>query len=82
MGSFYSSNRSVDMEQKDIHNDDDDFFEVKKTTIFPIDDFIISKNIPKILPTIYEEKEKDKVEHDVHIMEQYQKNKLDDVFGI
>jgi hypothetical protein len=76
MGSFQSK-RNIEESNK---NDTDDFFIVRKK-VFTIEDYLINLKSPNILPTIYED-EKEYKDYDVDFMENYQKQKLDDVCGI
>jgi hypothetical protein len=80
MGSFQSKrNNEVEVEESN-KNDTDDFFIVRKK-VFTIEDYLINLKSPNILPTIYED-EKEYKDYDVDFMENYQKQKLDDVCGI
>ena len=77
MGSFQSKRNN---EVESNKNDTDDFFIVRKK-VFTIEDYLINLKSPNILPTIYED-EKEYKDYDVDFMENYQKQKLDDVCGI
>jgi hypothetical protein len=80
MGSFQSK-RNIEVEVEESNkNDTDDFFIVRKK-VFTIEDYLINLKSPNILPTIYED-EKEYKDYDVDFMENYQKQKLDDVCGI
>jgi hypothetical protein len=79
MGSFQSK-RNIEVDEESNKNDTDDFFIVRKK-VFTIEDYLINLKSPNILPTIYED-EKEYKDYDVDFMENYQKQKLDDVCGI